>query len=358
VALAALVGFTLLNNQIGNEPTPTPSPSDTALAPPADLQHAFLGQPKPISGLGTDVTAAVLKFDGTAFNFWNGTIDVLGSAATLTQSGQLKLTTVLSGHTCEVGEEGLYDYTLSQGGSRLTISGTDDCAAREAAVVGTWLTSDCRNPDNFCLGNLEAGTYSSNYFEPRPEGDWVARFGALTYTVPAGWAASSDFPESYWLMPQEAYATTDPASDGCVACPDSIGVLTAPQAAAKECSETAATGVGTSAAELADWVEQNSDFVVDRQAATIDGRSAIVLDVEMAKGVTGLCGENGEAGAPIFFQGWHMAVAAGDRQRFILFDLAGGDTILINIDTFDPATLDAFLGQAMPIVETFHFPRR
>jgi hypothetical protein len=48
----------------------------------------------------------------------------------------------------------------------------------------------------------------------------------------------------------------------------------------------------------------------------------------------------------------------GDRQRFILVDLSGGDTILINIDTLDPATLDAFLAEAMQIVQTFHFPPR
>ncbi len=33
VTLAALVGFTVLNNQIGNKPSPTPSPSGTALVP-------------------------------------------------------------------------------------------------------------------------------------------------------------------------------------------------------------------------------------------------------------------------------------------------------------------------------------
>jgi hypothetical protein len=39
-------------------------------------------------------------------------------------------------------------------------------------------------------------------------------------------------------------------------------------------------------------------------------------------------------------------------------DLTGGDTILINIDTTDPATFDAFVAQAMPIVETFQFQPR
>jgi hypothetical protein len=360
VALAALVGFTVLSNQIGNKPTPTPIPSDSALVPPpAGLQHPFIGQPKPIDGLGTDVTQAILTIDGSTFSFFNGTSDVLGSEASFTESGQLKLTTVLSGHTCEVGDEGLYDYSLSPGGSRLTISGTDDCTPREAAVVGEWQTSDCLNPDNACLGNLEAGTYSSQFFEPRPEGEWAARYGAMTFTVPEGWAATYDFPEMYSLMTQAAYAALDLESDGCSACPDSIQVWAAPKAMALDCSEKAASGVGESAADLTDWVSQNPDLQVDSQESlTIDGRSAIVLDIAVAEGTTGVCGESGEAGIPTFYNGWSLAVAAGDRQRYILVDLAGGDTIVINIDTFDPATLDAFLAQAMPIVETFEFPPR
>ncbi|HET6745407.1 MAG TPA: hypothetical protein VFH90_06090 [Candidatus Limnocylindria bacterium] len=360
VAVAALLGFTYINNQIGNEPTPTPSPSELSVLPlPAGLQHPFLGPPRPIPGISSEPAAAILQFDGSTFTFNTGASDVLDSTATITSSGQLKLTTGANGSTCEVGDEGLYDYSFSNGDTRLTITGTDDCAAREAAMVGTWQTSNCRNPDNFCLGDLQAGTYSSQYFEPRPLGAWEPRFGALTYTVPDGWAASSDYPEGYELITQEAYAVLDLEADGCGACPDGISVLAAPQAAAADCLEEGAAGVGTSAAELADWVEGNPNFVVERRpSVTIDGSSGIVLRVEMAEGATGLCGEAGEAGPPIFYNGWHMAVPPGDRQDYMLVDLAGGDTILIIIDTTDPAALDAIVAQAVPIIESFEFPQR
>ena len=360
LTLAALLGFTYINNQVGNEPTPTPSPSELSVRPlPAGLQHPFIGPPRAIPGISSEPAAAILTFDGTTFTFWTGASDVLDSTATITSSDQLQLTSEAGGSTCEAGDEGLYDYSFSNGGSRLTIAGTDDCAAREAALVGTWQTSNCRDPDNFCLGDLEAGTYSSQYFEPHPLGRWVPRFGALTYTVPSGWAASGDFPEGFTLITQEAYAAADPNADGCTACPDGITVLAAPQAAAADCLEEAAPGVGTSAADLAAWVEANSNFVVERRpSVTVDGQPAIVLRVEMADGATGLCGESGEAGPPIFYNGWHMAIASGDRQEFILVDLAGGDTVMVNIDTADPATLDAIVAQAMPIVETFEFPPR
>lgn len=362
LAVAALIGFTYLNNQVGDDDsTPTPIPSESSLGPlPAGLQHPFLGPPRAIPGISSEPAAAILTFDGTAFTFSTGVSDVLDSTASITSTGQLKLISEVGGSTCEAGDEGLYDYSLSNGGTRLTITGTDDCAAREAAMVGTWQTSDCRNPDNSCLGNLPAGTYSSQYFEPRPLGAWKPRYGAFTYTVPDGWAASSDFPESYALLTQEAYAALDLEADGCSACPDGIAVWAAPTAAADDCVEEPAPGVGTSAAELAAWVEDNPNFVVDRRPSmTVDGQPAIVLVVEPAESPTGeLCGEGGEAGPPIFYNGWHLAVAAGDRQAFILVDLAGGDTVLINVDGVDPAEFDALFAQAMPIIETFEFPQR
>ena len=356
VTLAALVGFTFLNNQIGTEPTPSPNASDSASGLlPAGLNHPFIGEPRSIPGLAGDPGAAILNFDGTTFRFDSGQRDIFISEAAVTESGQLILTTVSTRDGCKAGDEGLYDFSFSPGDSYMTITGADDCAARLAALVGTWQRSDCENPDNFCLGNLEAGSYSSQYFEPRPQGAWAPRFGALTFTVPEGWAATYDYPEHYFLETQASYAAGTPGADGCSNCPDGIGVWAAPMAAARDCSEAAAPGVGTSAAEIAEWVGQVPGIVTTQSSATIDGRSGIVLDVEGREGRVGTCGE---AGVPLFYGGWQIAVAAGDRQRMILVDLGGGDTALIVIDTADPADFEALAAEAMPIVETFAFPPR
>jgi hypothetical protein len=51
---------------------------------------------------------------------------------------------------------------------------------------------------------------------------------------------------------------------------------------------------------------------------------------------------------------WHWAVAAGDRQRLIVFEV-DGQAVVIAIDTEDPATLESFADEAMPIIETFQF---
>ena len=314
VAVAALLGYTYLNSQIGDDPSPSPSPSELSVVSlPAGWQHPFLGPPRAIPGISSEPAAAILTFDGTAFTFNTGVSDVLDSTATITSSGQLQLTSEVGGSTCEAGDEGLYDYSFSNGGTQLTISGTDDCEAREAAVVGTWQTSNCRNPDNACLGDLLAGTYSSQFFEPRPRGEWAPRYGALTYTVPDGWAASSDFPEGYALITQEAYAALDLEADGCNACPDGMTVLAAPQAAAADCLEEAAPGVGTSAAELAAWVEANPNFVVERRpSVTIDGQPAIVLVVETGrKSHRGAVWGRRRGWSPDLLQ----RLAPGDRSR-------------------------------------------
>ncbi len=102
--------------------TRPPSPSDLSVVPlPAGRQHPFLGPPRAIPGISSEPAAAILTFDGTAFTFNTGVSDVLDSTATITSSGQLQLTSEVGGSTCEAGDEGLYDYSFSNGGTQ-----TDD----------------------------------------------------------------------------------------------------------------------------------------------------------------------------------------------------------------------------------------
>ena len=60
-------------------------------------------------------------------------------------------------------------------------------------------------------------------------------------------------------------------------------------------------------------------------------------------------------GVPLFTEvdGWHVAIFSGDRYRVIPLDLGDGETMVIMVDTRDAATFDAFLAEAMPIVESF-----
>ena len=118
---------------------------------------------------------------------------------------------------CEPGDVGLYTWSLSPGGTLLQLTATsDDCASRRAAFEGEWERSACRNPDNNCLGDLEAGTYKSQFIGPRlDDGEpWTANFGAFSYTVPDGWSNTADFPDDYVLMRSADYAVATDPKDG------------------------------------------------------------------------------------------------------------------------------------------------
>jgi hypothetical protein len=363
VAVAAVVSFSFLANQVGPPSTPTPSASASGSAPisgdliPAELQHPFLGPTREVA-LSAGGDRSSLEFTEDRFEFETGQSPIFVSDASVVGSDVLVLVSNATAGGCEPGDEGRYPITLSPGASILTIAeGSDDCAARAANLPGDWQRSDCRNPENHCLGNLEAGTYSSQFIEPRPQGEWAARYGALTFSVPDGWAASSDFPENYALMRQADYATYDP--EACSECADQIVVWVDPQAAALDCSEAAVPEIGRSVDELVDWLQQHPGLVVSEpQSTSIGGLSGTIVDLEMAEGWSGTCDEAEPfVAAPIFFNGYHLAIAAGDRQRFILLDL-DGDTLAINIDSRETADFDAFAGDAMSIVETFEFPPR
>ncbi len=139
----------------------------------------------------------------------------LPAAATIADgNGLLQLTSTDTPGGCTVGDVGKYAWTGSAGGTRLTVTlVSDDCAARRSALPGDWQRVGCKDTTDGCFGDLvEAGTYPSQYFRPRlvDSGSWQPQWGALTYTVPAGWANSADWPNSFILTPSDAYALRGP----------------------------------------------------------------------------------------------------------------------------------------------------
>ena len=88
-----------------------------------------------------------------------------------------------------------YYWSVSGDGRTLTIGAqADTCAARLAAVPGTWYLDGCKDTQNFraTLGDVAAGTYESQYIAPRLKttNTWHPVYAAVTYRVPDGWANS------------------------------------------------------------------------------------------------------------------------------------------------------------------------
>ena len=78
---------------------------------------------------------------------------------------------------------------------------------------GTGSGSAARTRTAAAFGDLsEPGTYVSQYVAPRlpAGGPWAPDWGGLTYTVPAGWANSADWPNHFTLTPSQAYAKEGP----------------------------------------------------------------------------------------------------------------------------------------------------
>jgi hypothetical protein len=224
--------------------------------------------------------------------------------------------------------------------------------------VGTWQRSDCRAPDNNCLGHLEDGTYASQYVEPRPVGPWRARFGAFSYTVPEGWANHADWPDWYGLTTAAEYDSV-PAGE-CFECSGdkkTLALYVNPTAAATDCSEASEVGVGESPDEVIAFLTDHPGLTVGQQdATTVDGNPAIALDIEANASGPGLCSADGGVGVPIFYKegSYRQTLPAGDAWHVILVDLGVG-TVAIVADA-DPASLDAWTAETAPIVDSFQLP--
>ncbi|HSL34244.1 MAG TPA: hypothetical protein VK871_11380 [Candidatus Limnocylindrales bacterium] len=362
------IGFAALGRGPGPGPgvlpSPSPTPSQTAapstaadLLVPEALQHPYLGALRTVDDVQMgDVSQFSLS--PRTYTYHNGLADYLYSAAGV-EGDEIVLRSGTASSQCEDGDEGRYPFSTTPGGSILTIEpGIDDCAPRAQAVPGTWQRSDCRNPDNWCLGEVEAGTYKSQHFDPVASSSdaWRADFGALTYTVPDGWANNDDWPSMYGFMRASSYAAGG-VNDGQVA-PDTVTLLARPAAASLDnCAEAAEPGVGTDRAAITAWILAHPGLVVtERPSITLDGLPASVLDLAVRADWTETCDQdNPFVAAPVLIGDYHWALGTGDRMRVILLDLPSGTTVAVSIDPEDPATFDSLVAETMPIVESFDF---
>src|SRR4029078_4532264 len=144
------------------------------------------------------------------------------------------------------------------------------CRQRADALAGTWWRMECPTVEDNCLGPVDAGTYKSQFIAQHVAqgGEWEAVCGALTYTVPDGWANASDWPESFELVPASEMPPIDDADrTGVIAIfhdptatpprrPRLYHTSRPPTAMTQDrpCSDQVESGVGRTADELATWI--------------------------------------------------------------------------------------------------------
>ena len=355
---------------VGGSPSGNP---DTSV--PIGLRSRWFGGTRPVSGLEPGAGASLVFQSDTFGVSQSNRQDVVlyASTASVGGDGTLRLETTATRPDCNLGDVGTYPWKLSPGGQTLTIDpGIDTCASRLAALPGIWWSVDCKAGD-ICLGNLDAGTYGAEYIDPLlaadAYGSWAPRYGALSFTVPDGWANSADWPSTFRLTPTPDYAleTKDGPPDGVY---HEVMVFTQPAAAVQDgsCKNKLEPGVSRTVDGLVAWLGKLPSIATTAATPiTIGGHAGRMLDVTIDPAWKTTCpGETKPLAQYLIPAGvrpddYGVAIFPGERQRLILMDLGKGDVLGIVIDDRndsaapDASRFDALVAAAMPVIRSFTF---
>jgi hypothetical protein len=185
---------------------------------------------------------------------------------------------------------------------------------------------------------LPAGTHTSTVFQP-----------AVTFTVPDGWILASDSAGYLQLRPVDQQTL-------------GIHLFRGVSAASQDpsCPIEAQPGVGTTSTELVTWMRGLEGLVVSTPAmVTLDDLRGSSIDIGIAAGWTQSCPfAEGLPTVPLLVEpgtGLRWVIAGDERLRMYVLDLPDGGTLIVDIDDFAGSQIDAFLGQAMPVVRSMQF---
>ena len=351
-------------------PVQSAQPTASSLVPPAALQAIWIGQPKLVPALSGVPELGLLHISGSAAFLFNGggSQPILRSSATSTGPTSLTLTLDAATNGCPAGTRGVYAWSESADGARLTLSANyDDCALRAAVFTGIWTRSDCRNPSDTCLGAIPAGSFNSTFFDIRDSSanipSWGA-YGQLRYSVPAGWANRDDWPTNFSLMPGADYAGPGGDPSGNVAHGIYLYARPAALAATADCSARLTPGVLPTPSALAAWLSNRPDLVTSHPVPiALDGNAGWMVDVRLAPKRGTVCPGDTQASAPLLNDAggasnqWSLRVGADEQERIILVAVGGHTLAIVIDDTSTPSRFEGLVTEAMPIVDAFAFPQ-
>jgi hypothetical protein len=342
---------------VGSSPTPSavPSPSRQAIVDPAALLSGWTSVGTRVTPFrnGSHTIMASRRVDiaiGDGDVRWDSRDDAISSKS-LVGPGTLEFRVVSTSPAewnCQLGDAGTYTFGLSTSGQNLTLTMVSDaCAARAAVLAGDWIRTD--------MGNLAPGRHVSALFRPFGGGST----GHFSYTVPAGWTDGYECESCLWL------ARTNDLNSSLIEVLSNV----VPNSQNKSCGDATAPVAGT-AAQMANWLATLPGLIVTTPTPiTIGGFSGVVVDLSLTRGWTNPC-ETSQSGSspPVHDALVHTFHDQGSQSqdrilqdrgqaRYILLDLDGGQTLLIDLEAPDKATWDALVREGMPIVEGFQFIR-
>ena len=207
------------------------------------------------------------------------------------------------------------------------------------------------------------------HFGPRldPDVTPASVFGAMTYTLPDGWAVAGDHTTDLRLVPSADYAFEDANGppDGRM---NGIEAWVRPAAHLQSdaCATDFAPGIGRTSEALTTWLAALPSLEsTPPSATTIDGHAGMSMDIRVASSWTNTCGlpqptvplftEGVGTAGPIGADRYVVGLTGPTRLRIFVLDLGQERTVLVVIRADDPARFDALVDEATPIVESFRF---
>jgi hypothetical protein len=357
VALAAawiaLVGSGLLPLTPSPTPTVSSSPSPTGPLLPLSLRSNWVGPTRDVSQIQPRITESVLILSAAELRYGGGGNPVLASAADWLNADRLTFRLLNDEAGCHGNDLGTYMFRFNETGRALTIGLVDDpCAARAAAIAGTWARADCPNRSSVCLGDLDAGAHISTTYNPFvPRNAYVYDYGRLSYVVPEGWTNQVDGPDGFALARQGSPEAAIFLNSTAIADSQAPG-----------CPGTIEPGIGHTAAALGAWLTTLAGVDATTPApVTVGGLDGVTLDVSIKPTWTQTCPfSGGKPYVAMFTNGdavnnYDWGLAAGGAARLFLLDLPDGRTTLVEVEAPDRATWDTFVTEAMPIIGSFQF---
>lgn len=195
----------------------------------------------------------------------------------------------------------------------------------ESALYPAWFTGDRTG-----AGILAAGNQSTRNFEP-----------GFTFTVPEGWVNVGDKTDAYDLIPDTPANAAEQAASGGLAHELSAFRYGRPYWYCDAWEDHR----GATAAEIVASVVATDAIAASKPVdVTIGGLTGKQVDIRLDPGWTKTC-----PGDP-------PTLDLGDsRTRVILLDTPNRGVLIVNVGSLHSADHEAFLAEAMPIVESFEF---
>ena len=213
----------------------------------------------------------------------------------------------------------------SQGTPSPSVSAAPSASQAASAVCPTWFTEACAG-----AGILPAGSHTTRNFLP-----------GFTFTVPAGWVNSADGTDGYGLFPDTPANAAEHAASGALAHDMAVFRFPSPYFVCDAFEDNR----GATAAEMVASMVANEAIAASEPVdVTIGGLTGKQVDLRLDPGWTEPC-----PGDP-------PTLDLGDtRTRVILLDDPDRGIIVIGLMSMHSADHEAFLGEAMPIIESFQF---